>query len=194
MPPDVARQEIEKGKECVERVFERACVGMRPGCGFPEGFRGAPELVDVIAKAGFRYVSSVAWGPDYTLPAPLQGPFAYAEEGAPDLWELPCHGWHENLLKGHNRMGPRRLVLWPMPEPDLVPSHEVKTPEEEFAVHRLFLDRAARRGLPYVSLIWHPWSLDRFDPDMRMLELTFAHVRALGLRPCTFADMRASLP
>ncbi len=41
--------------------------------------------------------------------------------------------------------------------------------------------------LPYVSLIWHPWSLSRFDPDMRMLRLTFAYVLDCGLEPTTFA-------
>ena len=37
----------------------------------------------------------------------------------------------------------------------------------------------ARRqaGLPYVSLIWHPWSLHQADPQMRMIEA----VVALGL-------------
>jgi len=42
---------------------------------------------------------------------------------------------------------------------------------------------------PFVSLIWHPWSLAIFDPDMKMLELTFTHVRGLGLKPCTYAQL-----
>ncbi len=193
VPLEVVRQEMELGKEWVERVFERQCAGLRPGCGFPDGLKGMPELVAGAAGAGFRYVSSAAWGPDYTLPAPLRGPFSYAEDGAPDLWELPCHGWHENLLKNNNSIGPRRLLLWPPSGEYPIPPAFVATPEEEFAVERVFLQRAAEQDLPYVSLIWHPWSLDRFDPDMRMLELTFAHVRALGLEPCTFADLRASV-
>lgn len=188
-----ARQDMELGKEWVERVFERPCAGLRTGCGFPDGLKGAPELVAAAVGAGFRYVSTAAWGPDYTLPAPLRQPFTYADEGAPDLWELPCHGWHENLLKDNNRFGPRRILLWPPPDFAPVPPAFVTTPEEEFAVNRAFLERAAEQELTYVSLIWHPWSLDRFDPAMRMLELTFAHVCRLGLEPCTFADLRESL-
>jgi hypothetical protein len=38
-------------------------------------------------------------------------------------------------------------------------------------------------------LIWHPWSLHSFDQDMKMLELTFAHARRIGLIPATFADL-----
>lgn len=30
-PPDVIRTEIWKGKELVEKVFERPCIGLRPG-------------------------------------------------------------------------------------------------------------------------------------------------------------------
>jgi len=186
-----AREEIFVGKRQVEQVFERPCLGMRPGCGFEDGMKGASDLLGLISEAGFRYVSSMAWGLDYSLPAPLNQPFAYAREGFPHLWELPAHGWHENLLKDHNGWGPRRLTLWPPQMPEAIPPRFLTTPEEEFAVNRVFIERAAREELKFVSLIWHPWSLGRFDRQMRMLDLTFAFVRELGL-PCgTYADLLA---
>jgi len=43
--------------------------------------------------------------------------------------------------------------------------------------------------MPQVSLIWHPWSLNRFDPEMRMLDMTFRYVRERGLALGTFADL-----
>jgi hypothetical protein len=145
-------------------------------------------LTGAVADAGFRYVSSVLWGPDYTVPALLEPPYTYVEEGQPHLWELPGHGWHENLLKAHNlTVQARRIVAWPSPFPEAVPLRPIKTPEEEFAVNRLFIDRAVELGLPYISLIWHPWSLARFDPAMTMLHLTFAYVRELGLEATTYA-------
>jgi len=49
--------------------------------------------------------------------------------------------------------------------------------------------RTLEGNKPHVSLIWHPWSLHRFDPEMQMLELTFAHARKLGLTPCTYGDL-----
>jgi hypothetical protein len=189
-PAEIA-EELAKGKQLVEKLFDRACLGVRPGCGFEHGLRGAPEVLEVAAAAGYRYVSSMAWGKDYSMPAPLNQPFTYADDGLPDLWELPCHGWHENLLKDHNGWGPRRLVLWPAELPEAIPPAFVKTPEEEFAINRVFLDRAAGDPLTFVSLIWHPWSLHRFDPGMRMLELTFRHARTLGLEPGTYADLLA---
>jgi hypothetical protein len=185
--PEERLYEIQRGKELVEQTFERSCVGMRPGCGFDVGLQGDPWLVNAVAKAGFGYISSFLWGPEYTVPALLEQPFTYLNEGCPELWELPGHGWHENLLKGHNLTDrPQRIVAWPSPFPEAVPLRPVQTAEDEYAINRLFIDRAVALGLPYVSLIWHPWSLIRFDPELRMLTLTFSYVRDLGLEPTTF--------
>jgi peptidoglycan/xylan/chitin deacetylase (PgdA/CDA1 family) len=182
-------QEIRLGKQWVEDIFDRECLGMRPGCGFSDALRGDPWLQEQVSSAGFRYISSLLWGPQTTLPALLESPFNYGPEGFPDLWELPAHGWHENALKAHNLTDQiQRLLAWPMPRPDLVPPAPVHSPEEEFAVNKLFIEAAIAAGLPYVTLIWHPWSLGRFDPQMRMLDLTFTYVRELGLEAATFHD------
>jgi peptidoglycan/xylan/chitin deacetylase (PgdA/CDA1 family) len=186
---DERRKEIFKGKEVVERVFERDCIGLRPGCGFDNAFRGEPKVLEIIQEAGLKYVSSLLWGPDYSMPALLREPFNYNAEGFPDIWELPGHGWHDNLLKNHNRWGSRRLTLWPPPFPEAIPNSFCKNPKDEFEVNKVFLKKALETDKPFVSLVWHPWSLAKFDPDMKMLQLTFTHVRALGLKPCTYAQL-----
>ena len=183
------RKEIFKGKETVERVFERDCIGVRPGCGFVDALRGQTEVLELVHKAGFKYISSLLWGPDHSMPALLREPFNYKDEGFLDIWELPGHGWHENLLKNHNRWGPKRLTLWPSPFPEAIPDGFCKTPKDEFDVNRVFLDKALETNKIFVSLIWHPWSLAIFDPAMKMLELTFTHVRALGLKSCTYDQL-----
>ena len=193
LPPAGIAEEVRRGKAAVEEVFERPCLGLRPGCGFVEGLRGAPDALRAIDEADLRYVSSLAWGPDYSMPAPLNQPFRYAEDGFADLWELPAHGWHDNLLKDHNRWGPRRLTLWPPEMPEAIPPGFVRTAREEFEVNRVFLDAAARDELTFVALIWHPWSLDRLDPAMEMLDLTFRHVRQLGLTATTYAGLHEHL-
>jgi len=189
--PDEQRQEIFKSKELIESTFERPCLGLRPAVGFDNGFKGAPDLLKLVHDAGYRYISSLLWGPDCSMPALIEAPFHYGADGFADLWELPGHGWHENLLKNHNRWGARRLTLWPSPMPRAIPADFVKTPQDEFEINRIFLEAAmetpAKR--PHVSLIWHPWSLYAFDPDMKMLDLTFAHARTIGLAPSTYADL-----
>ncbi len=182
-------EEILRSKELIEGVFARACVGLRPAVGFDNALRGAADVLTLVHEAGYRYVSSLLWGPDCSMPALLEEPFHYGADGLADLWELPGHGWHENLLKNHNRWGSRRLTLWPSPMPEAIPPHFVGTPQEEFEINRVFLEKALATNRPHVSLIWHPWSLFSFDPDMKMLELTFAHARRLGLIPSTYADL-----
>jgi len=187
--PAEKREEIFRAKELIERIFERPCLGLRPAVGFDNAFKGAVDVLKLIREAGFKYVSSLLWGPDCSMPALIEGPFHYGADGFADVWELPGHGWHENLLKNHNRWGGRRLTLWPPPMPEAIPLQFVRTPNDEFEVNRLFLEKALQTSKPHVSFIWHPWSLHSFDPEMKMLELTFAHARKLGLKPCTYADL-----
>lgn len=187
--PEEKREEIFKGKELIERYFQRPCLGLRPGCGFDNGFRNAPDVLSMIQEAGYKYTSSLLWGPDYSLPARLEEPFTYAPEGFPDLCELPGHGWHENLLKNNNKMGPKRIALWPPEMPEAIPNEYITTPEQEFKINRVFVDKAVSSQKKYVSLIWHPWSLFQFDPEMKMLELTFDYVRQKNLKPTAYADL-----
>lgn len=183
------REQLVRGKEVVEQVFERPCIGMRPGCGFEHGLRGAPHVLRAVADAGYEYTSSLLWGPHYSLPALLTQPFTYAEDGFPQIWELPGHGWQENLLKDNNRWGPRRLTLWPPQMPEAIPDSFITSARQEADINRIFMERAAAEELAFVSIIWHPWSLDRFDPEMEMLHLTFRAARELGLKPGTYADL-----
>jgi hypothetical protein len=81
------------------------------------------------------------------------------------------------------------MLLWPPIMPEAIPNKHITMPEEEFAINRVFIDRAVSDGLEFVSLVWHPWSLDRFDAAMKMLELTFAYVREKDIITGTYADL-----
>ena len=85
------------------------------------------------------------------------------------------------------------MTLWPSAMPEAIPPGFVTTSEEEFTVNKIFLEKAVSTRATYISFIWHPWSLYSFDPGMKMLELTFSHVRTLGLIPCTYKDLYVSL-
>jgi len=186
-PPERFQEELVESKRRLEDAFDCDVIGFRPPVSGPEGLSPAPDVLRILDDAGYRYVSSRAWGPDCSLPAPLVRPFTYAECGLPNLWEFPACGWHENLLKGHNNIGPILLCMFPPDMPETVPDRYVETPEEEFAINnKPFIDRAVREGYPLVTLIWHPWSLHRLDPGTEMLRLTFDYVRAQGLDANTF--------
>ncbi len=47
--------------------------------------------------------------------------------------------------------------------------------------------KAVERNNGHATLVWHPWSLLRFDPGMRMIDLVFRYVRDIRLPATTFA-------
>jgi peptidoglycan/xylan/chitin deacetylase (PgdA/CDA1 family) len=187
-PKDRYEHEIVESRQRIQECFGCDVAGFRPPVGSFAGLRGALDVLALCRKAGYRYCSSLLWGPAETMPALLREPFTYAEEGFPDILEVPACGWHENVLKGTTTFDPPvPLQLFPHPMPEAALTCPVKTPREEFGIHRLFVDRAVRTGAGYVSLIWHPWSLHRFDPQMKMLEWLFEYVGERELPVATFA-------
>ncbi|MCC6581299.1 MAG: polysaccharide deacetylase family protein [Phycisphaeraceae bacterium] len=197
--PQEIREQIHRGKEVVDRAFPgRQCIGFRPAYSFVDGLCGQKQTLQWLVEAGFAYVSSMAWGPDYTLPAPLRPATSYADDGFADLAEYPCHGWHENVLKSMSKPGywtePRRLLAYPPLWPEAIPPKPITTAAEEFRYNsKVLVDRAKAEQVDYVTPIWHPWSLGLFDPAMEMLDLTFRYVREQGLTPTTFAEMHTQL-
>lgn len=187
------KEEIVRGKEIVEHYFpDRRCLGMRTPYGFPNGLSGAPEILRTLCDSGHEYVSSALWGEQFSMPAPLKQASDYAADGFPGLREFPGHGWHENVLKSDKV---RLLLLFPPQFPEAVPPAAIKTPGEEFLYNnKPFIDRAVRENLAFVSLVWHPWSLLRFDPAMEMLDRTFTYLQEENLRGITYAQLLRGMP
>ncbi len=192
-PPEQYEREVVESKRRIEDHFDRPVVGFRMPWGSCEGMRGMPGLLELMDRAGYRYTSSLAWGPDDTMPALLVEPFTYAEDGYPELWEIPPCGWQENVMKSSPGWGMRALQAFPHPVPEANLSGFVRTPEEEFRVHRIFLDKAVKDKMSNVSLIWHPWSLNRFDSGMKMLDEVFRYVRDHGLAATTYGEFVETL-
>ena len=187
-PPEQYEREIVDSKRRIEDHFGKSVVGFRMPWGSCDSMRGMPQLLSLLDQGGYRYNSSLAWGPEDTMPALLEKPFTYADDGYPHLWEIPPCGWQDNIIKSNPGWGLKPLQLFPHPVPEVNLSTYVQTPEEEFEIHRVFLDKAVAEDMGHVSLIWHPWSLHRFDPDMKMVEMVFQHVRYRGLSVGTFAE------
>jgi peptidoglycan/xylan/chitin deacetylase (PgdA/CDA1 family) len=187
------RREIVDSKKAIEDAFGKAIIGFRPACGHANAFRGQLPILSLVAEAGYRYTSSLLWGPDHSLPADLVDPFNYRADGYGTLWEIPGHGWHENLLKNNNQSGPLKVTMWPSKWHTAIPKDFIKTPEEEFAINKIFLDAARQEQKRHVTFIWHPWSLLAFDKEMKMLDLTFGYAKEMGLPTATFRDLYKQL-
>ena len=179
-------REIERGIRLVEDVFERPCVGVRSGYGFHGGLRGERERLEVVWDRGARYLSSDLRGPGDCVPGGLGQAYRYDEEGFPDLLELPGHGWHDNVLKGFY---PGPQLVWPSIPRWGIPDRIPRTPEEEFAVQRVWVDRALALGLDYVSPVYHPHSVYRMSPDCRVVELLMRHAKQEGMAATTYGGL-----
>lgn len=180
------RKEIIDSKIKLEDIFGKELIGFRTPCGYPEGLRGEKELLDLVNEAGYKYISTMLWGPGFSLPADIVDSFSYEKEGYQEIWEIPGHGWHENVLKGHSKIN-IPLVLWPSKWPEVaIPKQFLNTPTEEFNVNRYFIDTAIAENKEHITFIWHPWSLGRFDKEMKMLDITFSYIKEVNLNRGTF--------
>jgi peptidoglycan/xylan/chitin deacetylase (PgdA/CDA1 family) len=183
---DDVRREILEGVRLVRAVLGRACEALRSPCGFSGGFRGREGVLRVCREMHLGYLSSDARGSGDSLPAPLKRPYTYAEEGYPDIWELPVHGWHDNVLKG---FAPGvAFMTYPPGEQWYLPPKPPETPEEDAEHHLLWVEKAGQGGLPFVSLAFHPWSLIRFDPQARELDIILDRLAEKGIAVVTATE------
>ncbi|HEV3402966.1 MAG TPA: hypothetical protein VG073_01695, partial [Gaiellaceae bacterium] len=69
------------------------CVGLRTPFGYYRGLRDRPDLLAIVRATGLRYVTSWGRNEANSNPTPWVQPFAYTEEGYPDILELPFQFW-----------------------------------------------------------------------------------------------------
>jgi hypothetical protein len=55
--------------------------------------RDRPDLLEIVRAAGLRYVTSWGRNEANANPTPWVQPFAYTDEGYPDILELPFQFW-----------------------------------------------------------------------------------------------------
>ncbi len=71
----------------------RRASALRTPFGYYRGLRDRPDLLEIVRDAGLRYVTSWGRNEENGNPTPWVQPFTYAEEGYPDILELPFQFW-----------------------------------------------------------------------------------------------------
>ncbi len=182
-------EEITRGALAVRETLGRPCRGVRPAEGAGAGFRGWAANLSAMRDAGLRWSSAYVrstYGD--TAPGDLCGPFRYADEGYPDLLELPSHGWPDAALKERDAGAQQRIVRWP--SPFAYPDGLVETPEQELAVHGATIAAARDAGLPYCCLAFDADSTVRpEDPGARVVDLLIDHAATEGLALTTLDEL-----
>lgn len=96
-PPVALAAELAATSDLVRRLLGSEVVGLRTPFGFYRGLRGRPDLLALLRENGIRYVSSWLRNEHNGNPTPWVQPFAYEEEGYPDIVELPAQFWLDGI-------------------------------------------------------------------------------------------------
>ena len=97
-PPAALRHELEASSELIRRHLNVECFGLRTPHGYWQGLADRPDLVGILAETGIKYVSSWGRNSDNGNPTPLDiQPFWYADQGHPDILELPFQHWLDGI-------------------------------------------------------------------------------------------------
>jgi len=181
------RVELIDSKKRLEDIFSKGIIGYATPYAYVDGFKGHKDILNIVQEAGYKYISTICWGPGFSLPAPIINPFNYEADGFGKIWEIPKHGWHENVLKGHTNVDNVALLNWPSPWPEgAVPKGPIKKPVEEYEVNKVLIDHAIKLNNKHITLAWHPWSIGRFDPQLIALDKTFTYLKEKNIRSDTF--------
>ena len=163
-PAVALREELAFTSELIRKYLGRECIGLRTPFGHYRGLRDRPDLLQIIADAGLRYVTS--WGRNEANgnPTPWVQPFAYTEEGFPGLLEIPFQFWLDGVWfdahgygEGKGFLKALRGAIDEIAEQDLVFAtafHEwcaVAANEEETGWIRGLIEYARERGVEVMS-------------------------------------------
>jgi peptidoglycan/xylan/chitin deacetylase (PgdA/CDA1 family) len=96
-PAVALREELAVTSELIRKYLGRDCVGLRTPFGYYRGLRDRPDLLAIVQETGHRYVTSWGRNEENGNPTPWVQPFAYAEEGFPDLLEIPFQFWLDGV-------------------------------------------------------------------------------------------------
>lgn len=163
-PAVALREELRFTSELIRKYLGRECVGLRTPFGHYRGLRDRPDLLQIIADAGLRYVTSWGRNEDNGNPTPWVQPFAYTEEGFPGLLEIPFQFWLDGVWfdahgygEGKGFLKALRGAIDEIAEQDLVFAtafHEwcaVAANEEETGWIRGLIEYARERGVEVMS-------------------------------------------
>ena len=186
LPPEAERS-VRRAQELIEEWFGYRPEGLCAPGGSLTGLRGQPDILRILWDHGIRFVKSDNLGSPRSPMLPSRiAPYSYAEEGFPELWELPGVGWHCTLTLPHGPVGewPAREVV---PGGPLV-DHPPTTPAEHVAWVRQELDFVCAQGYQF-SPSWHPWSLYRFDPQMEVVDFLLEYAEQEGMAVRTYREV-----
>jgi peptidoglycan/xylan/chitin deacetylase (PgdA/CDA1 family) len=100
-PIEALTEEVAFTSQLFERYLGSRPLGIRTPFGFYQGLVGMPNHLGMLHEQGIRYISSWGRGEGQTVPSPWRAPFFYAEDGYPDMLEIPFSFWYDAAWFDH---------------------------------------------------------------------------------------------
>jgi peptidoglycan/xylan/chitin deacetylase (PgdA/CDA1 family) len=167
-PPEALLEELAVTSRLIhDHVGGEPVVGVRTPFGYHRGLRDRPDLLEVVRAAGLRYVTSWGRNEENGNPTPWVQPFAYVEEGYPDILELPFQFWLD--------------VVW-------FDQHGYDNGSEFLAALKGAVDEVAERDLVY-GACFHDWvAIASDERRVGWLRGFFRYALEQGVEVTTYTD------
>lgn len=166
-PPPALREEVALTSQLLAEHLGLACVGIRTPFGYHRGLRDRPDLLAILHGCGIRYTTS--WGRNEANgnPTPWVQPFTYADEGFPDVLELPFQFWLD--------------VVW-------FDQHGYDTGPALLEALKGAVDHVAEHDLVY-GACFHDWVMLASDEErVGWLRGFLAYAKRRGVEVITYTD------
>jgi peptidoglycan/xylan/chitin deacetylase (PgdA/CDA1 family) len=167
-PPEAVWQEITQTNEAFRRLLGVEIYGLRTPHGYFRGISDRPEMLEVVSDCGIRFISSWGRNAEGGNPTPMSiQPYWYADQGYPDLLEIPFQGWLDGT--------------W-------FEEFGIDRGREYAAVLVASADEAARADGVY-GACFHDWAQIRYgEAETRWVNRLLSHCRAAGIPLSSYAE------
>ena len=166
-PPEALLEELAVTSRLIHDHVGGDVVGLRTPFGYHRGLRDRPDLLEIVRATGLRYVTSWGRNEENGNPTPWVQPFAYAEEGYPDILELPFQFWLD--------------VVW-------FDQHGYDTGPALLEALKGAVDEVAERDLVY-GACFHDWvAIASDERRVGWLRGFFRYAQEKGVEVTTYTD------
>ena len=156
---ELLEQEVKSGNEAVKRALGMKCEGIRTPFCYWQGLRGEKKKLALLRENGLKFVSSFGRNRKGTHPTPWVQPYTYAEEGFPEIVELPIQNWFDGMW--YSTYG------W-----DDIEGFK--------KLYRKNVDYVSRKGLVW-GIVFHEWILvEQDEPKTRVVEDFIRYAKSKG--------------
>lgn len=182
LTPKEFAEDLKRAGVTIKKILGIYPDGLRTPLGYHHNLSDMPEILEVLRRMEFRYVSSNLRSEE-SLEAPLNKntqPHDYGMVGYPTIMEIPSNGWQDVVFTQEKAM------LFLGREPD--------SPEKIFQHYNELLKKAIEWDTPMVSiaLCLHPWAVMDYDPQLEIHKRIIDSARNKGFEIRTYGQVADS--